>query len=527
MNYSKADKEFNILKFAKKQLLVKKLEPIENGFIINDTYSPATDGFTIYPKEMTGAVRDEIADDRFIEINPKHQSYMKYGPTQLLMLIYGLNKEQAKNKALKLINNNYEDEAEQEEDSSKFEISNLDYDAFSKYLITTYKMIKIDKSLYRYDNGVFLVIDDESMEFLIMDNLNNSKISHRKEIARYIQKNTPKKKQCDSRYILFENCIYDIKTKKVEPINDEYVFLNKIPSNYNPTAEYDPMVEKFLDDISCNDVEVKTLIVQFIGYCMYRKNPLGKFFIFKGLGGNGKSTLFDFIEFVIGEDNVSKMTLEDLSGQFGVGVIRNKLVNLGDDIEDKYIEKVSNIKKLTTGETIAVEEKYQAKQYFKYYGKLGFSANNLPRMSDKSDGLRRRLIVIPLDADFKNTTKADPDILEKICTPRGAEYATRIAIEQLHDVLDNKKFVSCQKAIQATEEYHRENNPILAFLDEYNVDNEPVAKCYNTYLFTCKDDANRPLSKVMFSKRIQAEGYISTDVFRDGKTQKVFKKIKK
>lgn len=114
MNYSKADKEFNVLKFAEKQLLAKKLEPIENGFIINDTYSPATDGFTIYPKEMTGAVRDEIADDRFIEINPKHQSYMRYGATQFLMLIYGLNKEQAKNKALKLIRNDYEEKVEQE-----------------------------------------------------------------------------------------------------------------------------------------------------------------------------------------------------------------------------------------------------------------------------------------------------------------------------------------------------------------------------------------------------------------------------
>ncbi len=193
LNYSKADKEFNILKFAEKQLLVKKLEPIENGFIIDGTYSSNTDVFKIYPKEITYGVRDEVVDDRFIEINPKHESYMKYGATQFLMLIYGLNKEQARNKALKLIQNNYEDEAEQEEDSTKFEISNLDYEVFSKYLIETYKVIKIDKSLYRYDNGVFVAIDDENMEFLIMDNLNNSKISHRKEIARYIQKNTPKK----------------------------------------------------------------------------------------------------------------------------------------------------------------------------------------------------------------------------------------------------------------------------------------------------------------------------------------------
>ena len=115
-NYiSKVDKEFEILEFAKKQLLARKIERIENGFIINGTYSSLTDGFKIYTKDLTGTDHDVVVDDRFIEINSKHQPYMKYGATQFLMLIYGLNKEQAKNKALNLIQNDYEDEAEQEE----------------------------------------------------------------------------------------------------------------------------------------------------------------------------------------------------------------------------------------------------------------------------------------------------------------------------------------------------------------------------------------------------------------------------
>ena len=524
MNFSKADKEFDIIKFAEKQLMSKFQKNEDGTLTTKDTYQPNFDNIVIYPKGITGAERDEVGGDCFIAINEKHEPFMRYGATKLLMYVYGDTKEQAKNRALRLIKDDYEDKPQ--EQSDKFPLSNLNYDVFSKYLINKHTIVTIDKSLYRYNEGVYTLLDDDEMDFIIMDSLENSKISHRKEIVRYVQKNAPKKVQCGSRYILFNNGIYDIVTRNMLPIDDKYVFLNRIPHNYNPSVAENKAIDRFLNDISCNNEEIKTLIVQVIGYCMYRSNKLGKFFILQGGGGNGKSTLFKLMQYVLGSDNVSELSLEDLSGKYGVGVIRDKLVNLGDDIEDKYIDKVSNVKKLATGETISTEEKYKNRQYFKYYGVLVFSANTIPRMSDKSDGLKRRLVIVPLEADFKNSGKADLNILEKLCMEECAEYLISQAIIQLHVILNNKQFIKCQRAIEATEEYNRENNPILAFLDEHKVDGEPVAKCYQKYLWSIQDDHCKPLSKIMFSKRIQNEGYIVDPVFREGKTVKVFKLIK-
>ena len=523
MNYSKADIEFDILKFAEKQLMAKFKRSDDGAFITKGTYQPNYDDISIYSKSTTGSERDEVSGNCFIAINEKHEPFMRYGATKLLMYVYGDTKEQAKNRALRLIKDDYEDKPQGQSD--KFPLANLNYDVFSKYLIGKNTIVTIDKSLYKYNEGVYTLLDDDEMDFIIMDSLENSKISHRKEIVRYVQKNAPKKVQCNSRYILFNNGIYDITTKNMLPLNDNHVFLNKIPHNYNPKAEIVKDIDKFFNDISCDNEEIKMLLIQVIGYCMYRSNKLGKFFILQGGGGNGKSTLFKLMQYVLGADNVSELSLEDLSGKYGVGTIRDKLVNLGDDIEDKYIDKVANVKKLATGETISTEEKYKNRQYFRYYGVLVFTANTIPRMSDKSDGLKRRLVIVPLEADFKSSGKADHNILDKLCTKEAAEYLISQAIIQLHEILHNKRFIRCQRAIEATEEYNRENNPVLAFLNEFNVDGEPVSKCYKSYLWTIQEDNCKPLSKIMFSKRIQNEGYIVDQVWMNNCNTKVFKKV--
>ena len=411
------------------------------------------------------------------------------------------------------------------ENNYMFDMKDLDYKEFANLLIKKYGIVNIENTLYRYENGLYKVIDDKQLDWLIMDNCYNSKISHRKEITRYIEKDAPVKKESDSRYILFNNCIYDIKTKKTLEISKDYVFINRIPFDYNASAEQQEVLDKFFDELACGDSEIHHLIIQFIAYCLYRSNKLGKFFIIKGRGGNGKSTLFEFIEYVLGSDNTSYLPLESMNDKFGVGVIRNKLVNLGDDIEDTYIEKMGLVKKAVTGQTIKYEEKYQPIQYFAYKGKLIFSANNIPKMSDKTDGLKRRLIVIPFNADFTNKNVADPDVLEKICTVEVAEYMLKIAVDSLHEILSNRGFVKSVKAEQATLEYNKENNPIIEFLEEFDVDGEPIDKCYKTYSLLHSDDATKPLTKVTFSKRVKDLGYDVTQKKVNGKNCKIFFKI--
>ena len=113
LNYSKVDTDFDIVRFAEKQLMSKFDITEEGNFITKDTYQPNFDGIVIYPKTLTNGERDEVSGDCFISINGKHQPFMRYGATKLLMYIYGDTKEQARNRATKLIKNDYEDKLEE------------------------------------------------------------------------------------------------------------------------------------------------------------------------------------------------------------------------------------------------------------------------------------------------------------------------------------------------------------------------------------------------------------------------------
>lgn len=146
------------MKFAEMQLLPKEVEPIENGFIINHTYNAAFDGFTIYPKTLTGGERDEVVDERFINVNPEHQSYMRYGATQFLMLIYGLNKEQAKNRANSLIKNNYENEKAICVNNEKRKLSFVDFNVSLDAEPIKEPEFLVDRLIYK--NAINLISGD-------------------------------------------------------------------------------------------------------------------------------------------------------------------------------------------------------------------------------------------------------------------------------------------------------------------------------------------------------------------------------
>ena len=74
-----------------------------------------------------------------------------------------------------------------------------------------------------------------------------------------------------------------------------------------------------------------------------------------------------------------------------------KLANIGDDIGDDFLQgsQVSVFKKIGTGNRIKAERKGQDPFEFNPFIKLLFSANDIPRMKDKTGAVLRRLVIIP------------------------------------------------------------------------------------------------------------------------------------
>lgn len=378
------------------------------------------------------------------------------------------------------------------------------FDRFAIYLRNEKNIIKIDGLLHIYHDGVY-VCDYKKIESEMIKLIPTLSKSKRKEVLDYleilIQDNT---KRSDARYIAFQNGVYDVTTFEFLPFDPSYVITNRIDHRYNEEA-YSEIADTVLDRLTCNDKQLRMILEEVIGYTFYRRNELRKAFVLLGDKANGKSTYLDMIKNLLGDNNTSALDLNELGDRFKTAELHNKLANIGDDIGDMFIANPAVFKKLVSGDRINAERKGQDPFDFNNYSKFLFSANDMPRIKDKTGAVINRLIMIPFNARFdKNSANYDPFIKYKLQTEECMEYLIQIGLDGLQRVLENQQFTMCDKIQKEIDDYNKTNNPILLFLDIYDNDLEgkPARDVYGAYCVFCDDNKYLPMSNIEFSRQI-------------------------
>lgn len=397
----------------------------------------------------------------------------------------------------------------------------LQYEKLAIYLIREHHVVKINDTLHVYNNGYYTSNTDE-IERNMLQYIVNSTRTPRLEVLRYLELRAQEVEMESPKLISLKNGILNLENKTLGEFNPEYKIKNKVPVNYNPVA-YSEIMDKTLDKICCNDKNLRLLIEEMIGYTLFRRNELGKCFILTGHGSNGKSTLLEIIKKLIGKENLSSVALNELNDRFRTFQLEGKLVNIGDDISNGYIDDNSTFKKLVTGETVNVERKGKDPFDFENYSKLIFSCNEIPRINDLSDGLKRRIIFIPFDAKFsKNDSDYDPFIIDKLLSNESLEYLLKLALEGLDRILYNRAFTSVQVVEDAWNDYERRNNPIIGFIEEGKIENELTKDVYLQYQTYCNESGLKHLSRIAFSREICKHGFKTKQTKIDNKRVSVF-----
>lgn len=409
------------------------------------------------------------------------------------------------------------------------------FDRFANYLKNNNYVIKINGQLHIYHDGIY-VNGYKTIEAAMIQQIPNLRKTQRREVLDYMELIVDEKPAADARYIAFLNGVLDIVTGNLLPFSPDLVVTNQIPWNYMPDA-YNELADKTLNKLSCGDQVIRSLLEECIGYCFYRRNELGKAFILTGDKSNGKSTFLDCVKAILGEQNVSALDLKELGDRFSTSMMFGKLANIGDDIGDDFLQgsQVSIFKKVVTGNRIKAERKGQDPFEFNPYIKLLFSANDIPRMKDKTGAVLRRLVIIPFNARFSKTLpngEPDPDynpfIKYELVEQSSLEYLIRLGVEGLKRILENDEFSKSEKVQQQLDEYEEENNPIIAFISDCGVEmieNEPTADVYKRYQVFCAENSMQPMSKIVFSKQINKRlGFTTTVTKIDRKSIRIFVK---
>ena len=380
------------------------------------------------------------------------------------------------------------------------------FDKFATYLKNNSHVVKINSQLHIYQDGIY-INGYKHIEQTMIDMIPNLKKTQRREVLDYMELIAEEVTPSDARYIAFKNGIYDLVTDMLLPYSPEYVITNRIPWDYIPDAQSE-LAERTLNKLACDDPSIVALLQECIGYCFYRRNELGKAFILTGDKSNGKSTFLDVIKYMLGDENISALDLKELGDRFSTSMMFGKLANLGDDIGDDFLSgtQVSTFKKIVTGNRIKAERKGQDPFEFNPYIKMLFSANDIPRMKDKTGAVLRRLVIIPFNATFTvNDPDFDPYIKYKLVEQESIEYLIRVGVEGLRRVIQQNHFTQSERVDREIKEYEEENNPIAGFIEDQGLDmieNQLTADVYKRYQVFCADNSLTPMSNIVFSKQI-------------------------
>ena len=402
------------------------------------------------------------------------------------------------------------------------------FDKFAVYMKNTSHIIKINGQLHIYREGIYNNGYKE-IESNMIQHIPNLKKMQRREVLDYMELIVESKQASEANLIAFNNGVYDVMTGELKPFSTDMVITNKIPWDYNPDS-YSELADTTLNKLSCGDSTIRALLEECIGYCFYRRNELGKAFILTGDKSNGKSTFLDIVKAILGDINISALDLKELGDRFNTSMMYGKLANIGDDIGDDFLQgsQVSIFKKIVTGNRIKAERKGQDPFEFNPFIKLLFSANDIPRMKDKTGAVLRRLVIIPFNAAFsKDDPDYDPYIKYKLVEQGSIEYMIALGVQGLKRVIENNQFTKSEKVQNQLNEYEEENNPIIAFIADCGVDmieNEPTNEVYKRYQVFCADNSMNPMSNIVFSKQINKRlGLETIQVKLNGQVRRIFK----
>lgn len=404
------------------------------------------------------------------------------------------------------------------------------HEKFARFLLANDHIKRINGQLHIYVDGCYET-GHNRLESAMIKYLPNLKAAHRTEVLKYLELICPESEKTSSAdLICFKNGIYHISTGELTELTPDVVVTNKIPWNYEPSA-YSELADKTLNKLACGDLEIRALLEECIGYCFYRRNELSKAFMLTGERSNGKSTFLDMVKNVLGQENYSALDLSELDERFSVATMSGKLANIGDDISDEFLSgrSVSLFKKIVSGNQVKAEYKGQDAFFFNPYVKLLFSANDIPRIRDKTGAVLRRLVIVPFRAKFsKSDPDFDPYITHKLQAREVMEYLITLGIHGLHRILENNGFTECELVTQELKDYELTNNPLLMFLKETGeaeILNHSTAEVYRLYRLFCSENGFNEITRANFTKEVNQRLKCETKNARiSGKVVKIFRR---
>ena len=318
----------------------------------------------------------------------------------------------------------------------------------------------------------------------------------------------------DKVLINLQNGTYEISPQgtKLRPFDRTDFITYQLPFEYNPQAKA-PIFEAYLNRV-LPDLERQRVLAEYLGYLFIKHGSRLKLeaaLILYGAGANGKSVFFEIVNALLGKQNTTSYSLQELTDNSGYyrAMISNKLVNYASEINGKL--EADMFKRMVSGEIIPARLPYGNPMQITQYAKFIFNCNELPKDVEHTPAYFRRWLIIPFDVTIPENEQ-DKGLHTKIIEAELSGVFNWV-LAGLNRLLEKEKFSECEAAKQALEQYKIESNSVQMFLNdsEYqsSLTNYKLIKdIYPEYKSYCIEDGAKPFQKKNFTKQLRTLGYI-------------------
>ncbi len=378
----------------------------------------------------------------------------------------------------------------------------------------THKIIYCANDYYEYQGGYYKKIDEAIIQGWIKQLVGDQFRRCLAEEVKYaIQTDTylEPDKLNTSNFLNLKNGLYNLEDETLKPHTPDIYSTIRLNVSYDKKATC-PKWCKAVHEILEGDQGKVATLQEYFGLCLTKETRYHRALFMLGEGANGKSTILYILENIIGEQNRTALPLEVLNNPLYIANLYNKLVNISIETNAKSEVYDAYFKAIVAGDTVKANPKYKEPFDFRPYCKLIYALNTMPRVNDKTYAFYRRLLILKFNRQFQgnyDNKNLKYELLKEI------DGIFLWCIEGLRNLRQNGDFKPTDEMVKEVEEYRRENNNVLLFVEEeYELgpDNSISKKdSYIDYSEWCKTNGYKPLSKKRLSMEFIKQFHLEPD----------------
>jgi len=314
---------------------------------------------------------------------------------------------------------------------------------------------------YIYRDGCWSPSDRNRLITALLQRGTNAPLAVLKNAAEYVSlstvvENPPVTKD----FVCLRNGTYDINADAMIGWSAYPMILHRANVLYEPNPQC-PVYDSLLLNIFRDNLDIISTVEEFFGSTFVPDNAYQKALFILGPGASGKSTLANLLAAMHAPEAVSSVPVTALHKEYFRAMLFGKLLNVSG--EQSLVNPIADdyFKKIVGGDKIDARLPYDMPRQGVLSVRFLEIANQLPLTRDTSSALLRRMVVAPVQTI---SGKLDPTVPEKLLGELPGVFFH--LMRAYRDLRARKQFQAHSAATDALHTYAREQNPVLAWVDD-------------------------------------------------------------